>query len=52
MEFVKIILLTLVMGMCTALGIMKANKYKLRVIDLQEIKKSFKSGNNKNEIYI
>ena len=40
MEFVKIILLTLVMGMCTALGIMKANKYKLRVIDLQEIKKA------------
>ena len=36
----KIILLTFVMGMCTVLGIIKANKYKLRVIDLQEIKKA------------
>ena len=34
----KIILLTFVMGMCTVLGIIKANKYKLRVIDLQEIR--------------
>lgn len=40
MEILKIILLTAVMGMCTVLGIMKANKYKLRVIDLQEIKKA------------
>ena len=40
MEIVKILLLTVVMGMCTVLGIMKANKYKLRVIDLQEIKKA------------
>lgn len=40
MEIFKIILLTAVMGMCTVLGIIKANKYKLRVIDLQEIKKA------------
>ena len=40
MEIFKIILLTAVMGMCTVLGIMKANKFKLRVIDLQEIKKA------------
>ena len=36
MEIFKIILLTTIMGMCTVLGIMKANKYKLRVNDLQE----------------
>ena len=40
MGIFKIILLTFVMGMCTVLGIIKANKYKLRVIDLQEIKKA------------
>lgn len=40
MKILKIILLTFVMGMCTVLGIIKANKYKLRVIDLQEIKKA------------
>lgn len=40
MEIFKIILLTAVMGMCTVLGIMKANKYKLRVIDLQDMKKA------------
>lgn len=40
MGIFKIILLTAIMGMCTVLGIMKANKYKLRVIDLQEIKKA------------
>ena len=40
MEFFKTILLIAVLGMCTVLGIMKANKFKLRVIDLQEIKKA------------
>lgn len=40
MEILKIIILTIIMGMCTALGLMKANRYKLRVIDLQEIKKA------------
>lgn len=47
MEFLKIILLTLVMGMCIALGIMKLNKYKLRVIDLKEIEKSLKLAKTK-----
>ena len=40
MGIFKIILLTFVMGMCTVLGIIKANKYKLRVIDLQDMKKA------------
>lgn len=40
MEFFKTILLIAVLGMCTVLGIMKANKYKLRVIDLQDMKKA------------
>ena len=40
MGIFKIILLTFVLGMCTVLGNIKANKYKLRVIDLQEIKKA------------
>ena len=40
MEILKIIILTVIMGMCTALGLMKANRYKLRVIDLQEMKKA------------
>ena len=40
MEILKIIILTIIMGMCTSLGLMKANRYKLRVIDLQEIKKA------------
>lgn len=40
MEILKIIILTVIMGMCTALGLMKANRYKFRVIDLQEMKKA------------
>ncbi len=40
MEILKIIILTIIMGMCTALGLMKANRYKFRVIDLQEMKKA------------
>ena len=40
MEILKLIILTIVMIMCTSLGIMKANRYKLRVIDLSEIKKA------------
>ena len=40
MEILKLIILTIIMIMCTSLGIMKANRYKLRVIDLSEIKKA------------
>lgn len=40
MEILKIIILTIIMGMCTGLGLMKANRYKFRVIDLQEMKKA------------
>lgn len=40
MEILKIILLTIVMSMCSFLGIMKANRFKLRVVDLTEIKKA------------
>lgn len=40
MEILKIILLTIVMSMCSFLGIMKANRFKLRVVDLTEVKKA------------
>ena len=40
MEILKIFILTIIMGMCTALGLMKSNRYKFRVIDLQEMKKA------------
>lgn len=40
MGIFKLIILCIIMGMCTSLGIMKANRYKLRVVDLQEMKKA------------
>ena len=40
MEILKIVLLTMVLAMCSFLGIIKANRFKLRVIDLCEMKKA------------
>lgn len=40
MEILKIFILIIIMGMCTSLGLIKSNKFKLRVEDLQEIKKA------------
>ena len=40
MGILKIVLLTMVLAMCSFLGIIKANRFKLRVIDLCEMKKA------------
>ena len=40
MGILKIVLLTMVLAMCSFLGIIKANRFKLRVVDLTEIKKA------------
>ena len=40
MGVIKIILLIMVMVMCSFLGIIKANRFKLRVVDLCEMKKA------------
>lgn len=40
MEILKIFILIIIMGMCTALGLIKSNRFKLRVEDLQEIRKA------------
>ena len=40
MGILKIVLFTMVLAMCSFLGIIKANRFKLRVIDLCEMKKA------------
>ena len=40
MEIIKFIILLIIAGMCVSLGLIKSNKYNLRVIDLIELKKA------------
>ena len=40
MEIFKFFILLIISGLCVSLGLIKANKYNLRVIDLMEIKKA------------